>query len=144
MGSVARGRSRLRGMLYGDLKLIHETAAVISISGFVARGWAKLAGASWIAHRGAKTLPHVVDTVLLASAIALAWLLRLSPLATPWLAAKIAGLVGYIVLGMVALRFGRTRTMRAAAFAAAIVTFFYIVSVAFTKDPRGALVWILG
>ncbi|MBS0325279.1 MAG: SirB2 family protein [Proteobacteria bacterium] len=127
-------------MLYGDLRLLHETAAAISIAGFVARGWAKFTGAGWVAHRAVKILPHVVDTILLASAIALAWLLRLSPLAAPWLAAKIVGLVAYIVLGMVALRVGRTRGVRAAAFAAAIVTFAYIVSVAFTKDPRGFLV----
>ena len=127
-------------MLYGDLKLIHEAAAAISITGFVARGWAKLAGARWVTRRAVKTLPHVVDTILLASAIALAWLARLSPLAAPWLAAKIVGLLAYIVLGMVALRFGRTRAIRASAFVAAVAVFAWIVSVAFTKDPRGFFV----
>ncbi|MGH7748706.1 MAG: SirB2 family protein [Candidatus Dormibacteria bacterium] len=129
-------------MTYGDIKLIHETAAAISITGFVARGAGMLCGARWLALRSVKTLPHVVDTVLLGSAIALAWELRLSPLATPWLAAKIVGLVLYVVLGMLALRFAPTRRERAAAFIAAIMVFAYIVSVAFTKDPRGILVWL--
>lgn len=129
-------------MIYGDIKLIHETAAAISISGFVARGAGMLCCARWIALRSVKTLPHVVDTVLLASAIVLAWQLRLSPLATPWLAAKIVGLVLYIMIGTIALRFGRTRRERMLAFAAAVVVFAYIVSVALTKDPRGALVWL--
>jgi uncharacterized membrane protein SirB2 len=89
-------------------------------------------------------MPHVVDTVLLASAVVLAWQLRLSPLAAPWLAAKIIGLVVYIALGMVALRFGRTLRTRATALAAAVAVFAWIVSVAFTKDPRGFLVWLSG
>ena len=69
----------------------------------------------WIRQRVARTLPHVVDTVLIVSAIWLAWLLRVSPTNAPWLAAKIAGLLVYIAFGMVALRFGRTKATRAAA-----------------------------
>ncbi|HEX8739054.1 MAG TPA: SirB2 family protein [Casimicrobiaceae bacterium] len=126
-------------MTFAEIKLIHETAAAISIIGFIARGAGMLGGARWLARRSVKTLPHVVDTVLLASAITLAWELRLSPLATPWLAAKIVGLVVYIVVGMFALRLGRTRAVRATAFVAAVVVFAWIVSVAFTKDPRGFL-----
>lgn len=129
-------------MTFAEIKLIHETAAAISIIGFIARGAGMLGGARWLARRSVKTLPHVVDTVLLASAITLAWELRLSPLATPWLAAKIVGLVAYIVVGMFALRLGRTRAVRATAFVAAVLVFAWIVSVAFTKDPRGFLVWL--
>jgi uncharacterized membrane protein SirB2 len=80
-----------------------------------------------------------VDTVLLASAVALAYSLRLSPATAPWLLAKVVGLVAYIGLGTVALRFGRTRTTRIAAWAAALLVFGYIVSVAVSKDPRGPL-----
>jgi uncharacterized membrane protein SirB2 len=43
---------------------------------------------------------------------------------------------------MVALRFGRTRAVRLTAFAAALLMFAWIVSVAITKDPRGFAVWI--
>ena len=52
------------------------------------------------------------------------------------------GLVAYIGLGTVALKRGRTRAGRAAAFFAALATFAYIVSVAVTRDPRGFLLWI--
>jgi hypothetical protein len=45
---------------------------------------------------------------------------------------------------MVALRFGRTLRTRATALAAAVAVFAWIVSVAFTKDPRGFLVWLSG
>jgi uncharacterized membrane protein SirB2 len=111
----------------------------LSLAGFVARGVGMLGGAAWVQSRAAKTLPHVVDTVLIVSAIALAWMLRVTPTNAPWLGAKIAGLLAYIALGMVALRFGRTMEVRAAAWLAALATFGYIVSVAITKDPRGFL-----
>ena len=129
-------------MDYGVLKAIHQSAVAISLAGFFARGLGMLADADWLRHRVTKTLPHVVATVLIVSAIGLAWMLRLSPTSTPWLAAKIVGLLAYIGLGMVALRFGRTKTVRASAWIAALVTFGYIVSVALTKDPRGALIWL--
>lgn len=129
-------------MDYGTIKLIHESAVTISFAGFLARGAGMLRDASWVRHRLAKTLPHVVDTILIVSAIWLAWMLRLSPANAPWIAAKIAGLLAYIALGLVALRFGRTRPVRATAWVLAMLTFAWIVSVAITKDPRGAFALI--
>jgi len=63
------------------------------------------------------------------------------PTNAPWITAKIVGLLAYIALGMVALRFGRTKGVRAAAWVLALLTFGYIVSVAITKDPRGFMLW---
>ena len=77
-------------MDYFTLKLIHQSAVTLSITGFVARGAAALANAAWVRGRAARTLPHLVDTVLLLSALALLWTLQLRPWAVPWLAAKIA------------------------------------------------------
>jgi len=124
---------------YGTLKLVHVMAVTLSFAGFFARGLGMMADASWIRSRAARTVPHVIDTVLLVSAIALAWQLRTSPLNTPWIAAKIVGLVAYVALGTIALRRGRTKGGRAIAWVAGLVTFGYIVSVAITKDPRGIL-----
>jgi uncharacterized membrane protein SirB2 len=126
-------------MDYSTIKLIHQSAVALSLVGFFVRGVGSLSGARWVQGRAAKSVPHVVDTVLLVSAIALAWLLRLSPLATPWLLAKIVALIAYIVLGMIALRPGRPLGVRAAAWVAAMVVFGYIASVAISKDPRGFL-----
>lgn len=124
-------------MDYFVLKTIHMTAVALSVTGFFGRGIGALAGARWVRSRLAKTLPHVVDSVLLLSAIALAWQLRLDPLTTPWLMAKIIGLLAYIVLGMFALRPGRPWPVRATAWVLALLTFAYIVSVAITKSPAG-------
>ncbi|MGZ5132975.1 MAG: SirB2 family protein, partial [Caldimonas sp.] len=111
----------------------------LSLLGFFGRGLASLRGAAWVRGRLARTLPHIVDTVLLASALSLAWTWRLVPGAAPWLTAKVVGVVVYIGLGMVALRPGRPVPVRAAAWVAALATFAWIVSVAITKNPLGVL-----
>ncbi len=126
-------------MDYFALKLIHQSVVTLSITGFVARGAASLAGAAWVRGRLARTLPHLIDTVLLASAVALAWALRLDPLSTPWLGAKILGLLAYIVLGMLALKPTRPRGVRIMAWLAALLCFAQIVATAITKSALGLL-----
>jgi uncharacterized membrane protein SirB2 len=126
-------------MDYLALKTVHQTAVALSVLGFFARGVGSLRGAAWVSGRFARTAPHVVDTVLLLTALGLAWTLRLTPVAAPWLMAKIVGLLLYIGLGMVALNPARPVRVRALAWVAALATFGWIVSVAITKNPLGFL-----
>lgn len=124
-------------MNYLTVRAIHETAVTLSVTGFFIRGLVGLAGVQGPGGRLARTLPHVVDTVLLASALVLAWMLGVTPLSAPWLMAKVCGLVAYIGLGMVALRAGVPWRIRATAWIAALATVGWIVSVAVTKSPWG-------
>ena len=124
-------------MDYFFVKTIHQGAVALSLTGFFARGLGSLQGAAWVRGRLAKSLPHVVDSVLLLSALTLAWMLRLNPAEAPWLMAKIIGLLLYIGLGLVALKPGRPLRVRATAWAAALLTFVWIASVAMTKNPLG-------
>jgi uncharacterized membrane protein SirB2 len=126
-------------MDYAAWKLLHQGAVALSITGFVARGLGSFAQAAWVRGRVSRTLPHLLDSVLLGSALVLAWMLRLTPCAAPWLAAKIVGLLLYIGLGMLALRPGRPLALRVGAWLAALSCFGWIVSVALTKNPLGAL-----
>ena len=121
------------------LKDIHVSAVALSGAGFFVRGLGRLRDAAWVQARWLRIAPHAVDTALLASAVALAWTLRLSPLAQPWLGAKIIGVLVYIGLGTLAMRPGRARGVRMVAWLGALATFAYIVSVALTRDPRGLL-----
>jgi len=118
---------------------VHQAAVTLSIAGFFVRGAASLGGARWVQGRAARTLPHLVDTVLLLSALALAWMLRLTPDKAPWLLAKIVGLVLYVGLGVVALRPGRPLAVRATAWVAALAVVAWIVSVAIAKSPLGSV-----
>jgi len=84
--------------------------------------------------RTVRIAPHIIDTVLLLSGISLIWALDLPLLSQPWLLAKLAALVVYIILGSVALRRGRTRRTRTLAFVLALITFAYITGIALTKS----------
>jgi len=82
-----------------------------------------------------RILPHIVDTVLLGSAILLALRIYQYPFVHGWLTAKVLALLLYIVLGTIALKRGRTRRARIVSFAAALATFLYILAVAITRNP---------
>lgn len=124
-------------MLYQALKATHIACAILSIAGFALRGPMMFAGSPLLAARFVRVAPHVVDSVLLASALALAWLSGQYPFAQGWLTAKVLALVAYIALGTVALKPGRSRVARRTAFVLALATALYIVSVALTRDPWG-------
>ena len=124
-------------MDYMTVKLIHQSAVALSLTGFFVRGAASLSGATWVQIRLAKTLPHLIDTVLLLSALTLAWMLSLTPANAPWLMAKVVGLVAYVALGVIAMRPTRSRRVRVAAWLAAMATAGWIVSVAITKSAWG-------
>jgi uncharacterized membrane protein SirB2 len=121
----------------GTLKAIHLTFAALSFAGFFIRGIWMLMDSKLLRQRWVKILPQVVDTVLLASAIVLAVQLRFSPMGQPWLMTKIIALLVYVGLGLVALRFGRSKGIRALAWLLGMVVFGYIVAVAMSKSPLG-------
>ncbi|TNC95055.1 MAG: Invasion protein expression up-regulator SirB [Gallionellaceae bacterium] len=117
------------------LKIIHITCVVLSFSLFFLRGIWLMRGSPIMRQRWLRIAPHSIDTVLLTSAILLAWQLGYTPANSPWLAAKIVALLLYIGLGMLAFRFAKTHPMRFAAWMAALLTFAYIVATAITHDP---------
>ena len=126
-------------MLYAILKFLHIGCAIASIAGFALRGVLMLRDSPLLATRFARIAPHLVDTILLASALWLAALTGQYPLVDGWLTAKLLALLAYIALGTVALKRMRSKAVRATAFALALATAGYIVSVALTRDPLGFL-----
>jgi uncharacterized membrane protein SirB2 len=119
---------------YLAVRALHIACAAISITGFAARGALMFADSPLLRHRFVRIAPHVVDTLLLASAVWLAWFIGQVPFVHGWSTAKVLALVAYIVLGTIALRRGRSRAVRAAAFGAALAAAAYIVAVALTRD----------
>ena len=121
-------------MTYTLLKYLHVTCVVLSGTGFVLRGVWMIQDSPVLARRWVRVVPHVVDTALLASAIALAVMIGQYPLVHGWLMVKVFGIVAYIVLGTIALKRGRTPGIRIMAFCGALLVFSYIVAVAITKS----------
>ncbi len=126
-------------MSYALVKMIHVGSIILSYLLFLTRGIWMMRNSAKLQQRWVKILPHVTDTVLLASAIFLAVALQQDPLSNSWLSAKVVGLLLYIYLGMVAMRFGKTRKTKIIAWIAAQCVFAYIVLVALTKSPTMSL-----
>jgi len=125
--------------MYFAIKHLHVTCVVLSAAGFLLRGFWMLRSSDLLRHRLTRVLPHLVDTLLLGSAIVLAVMIGQYPFEAGWVTAKVTGLLAYILLGTIALKRGRTLAARLAAFVAAILTYAWIVSVALTKEVAGFL-----
>ena len=121
------------------LKAVHVGSAILSIAGFVLRGVWMLQGSPLLKARATRILPHVVDTLLLGSAIALALRSAQYPFVHAWLSAKVLALLAYIVLGGIALKYGRSRRVRALSYGMALAVFLYIVAVAIARSPAAGL-----
>ena len=122
-------------MSYLLLKHVHMTLAALSGALFLVRGLWMLADSPMRQRAWVSSAPHLIDSLLLTTALILAWWSRQSPGVDSWLTAKLVALVAYIVLGSLALKYGKTRLVRSAAFVAALTCFGYIVATAVTKNP---------
>jgi uncharacterized membrane protein SirB2 len=115
------------------LKYTHVTAVIASFALFFLRGIWMMRASDRLAARWVRVVPHVVDTVLLVSAIALAMLTAQYPFVQSWLTAKVLALPVYIALGTVAIRRGSSMRVRIAAWILALCVFGYMVVVARTR-----------
>ena len=116
-------------MLYVVLKHIHITAVIVSGLLFIWRGLRAMLGYS---NNGFvyRVLPHIVDTILLASAIYLAYLMHQYPFVHAWLTAKVIGLVLFIVFGYMAIKKAKDFLSRFFYFVLALAMYLYIIGVA--------------
>jgi uncharacterized membrane protein SirB2 len=107
----------------------------LSLGGFVLRGIWMLRNSALLKHDLTRRLPHVIDTILLGSALIMAYISAQYPFQQNWLTAKLVALIIYILLGVVALGRGKTLGIRATAWVMAVIVFIYIVLVALSKNP---------
>lgn len=121
-------------MNYLAIKHLHISCAILSGSFFLLRGIWMLRDSDMLQRRWVKVVPHVVDTLLLASALVMVFWSGQYPFVQGWLTAKVLALVAYIVLGTIALKRGKTKSVRTWAWLAALATFAYIVAVALTRQ----------
>ncbi|UCV24001.1 SirB2 family protein [Ferribacterium limneticum] len=121
-------------MSYLALKHLHVTCVVLSGLGFCLRGWWMFTESPLRQHRLTRILPHIVDTLLLGSALSMAWMSGQYPFVHGWLTAKLLGLLAYILFGMMALKRGRTLAIRVRYFGLAVLAYVFIVSVALMRN----------
>jgi uncharacterized membrane protein SirB2 len=121
-------------MNYLVIKHLHVTFAALSGSLFLLRGFWMLRESPRLQQRWVKIVPHIVDTLLLVCAVILVVWSGQYPFVQGWLTAKLLALIAYIVLGMIALKLGKTKPIRIGALIAAAAVFGYIVKVALTRQ----------
>jgi uncharacterized membrane protein SirB2 len=124
---------------YSPIKYLHIACVVCSGALFAARGALMWVHSPWTNDVIFRRLSYAIDTVLLGSAVSLVGILHQYPFVSSWLTAKVLLLVVYILLGIFALRRGRTRLTRRGCFVAALSVYGFIISVAMTHDPRGLI-----
>ena len=112
------------------IKDIHVTFVVLTFLSFSIRVYWMYTGSVLLRHKAVKILPHIIDTILLASGLAMAIMYYGAFYRRPWLVLKLACVVIYIILGMVALRSGRTRGVRITSAIGAWLVFFFIIFIA--------------
>ena len=122
---------------YPQIRLLHITCVLLSGALFFVRGVGALAGARWPMALPSRLLSYSIDTVLLTAALMLFSILPDGVFANGWLAAKLALLVVYIVLGSFALKRAQTPRLRSRCYVAAIAVYLLMFSIARTHDPFG-------
>ncbi len=128
---------------YLQIRLAHVIFVCCSGSLFAARGLMVLARVPGADHRALRWVSYAIDTCLLTAALMLVTILHQYPFVQAWLTVKVLLLAVYVVLGVYALRRGRTPAARLAAYVAALLVFLFIASVAYWHDPRGVLVHLV-
>ncbi len=116
-------------------KYVHVSSVIATFILFFIRGIWMISDSDLLQHKWTKRVPPVIDTILLASAIILSVSLYQYPFVHAWLTTKVVALFLYIGLGMLALTYGKTKTIRISAWITAQLCFFYIAAVAITKNP---------
>ena len=124
---------------YIVFKHAHMTLALISFVGFIVRSFWAAQGSDLLQKKWVKISPHIIDTILLLSAIGLMVLIKVYPFtaAGAWLTAKLIALIAYIVFATFTLKKSKTRLSRLGFFTAAILSFAYIAFTAKTHAVVG-------
>jgi len=113
--------------------------AALTIALFFIRGVWMLRESSLNSQRWPRFVAPTIDTTLLLTGIAMMLAIEQYPGSDAWLTAKLSAVLAYVGFGIVGLKRGRTKGVRASCWVMALLVFAYVVSVAVTRQP---LPWI--
>ncbi len=121
--------------MYLTLKIIHASCAILSILGFAGRGFLKVTRNQVPGNFVYRVLPHIIDTILLLSALILVVISGQYPFVVPWVTAKVFALLAYIGLGISLMRADTDKRGRVVLYTLSLISGVYILLVAMTKNP---------
>ncbi|KUM54644.1 MULTISPECIES: SirB2 family protein [Rheinheimera] len=120
--------------MYMAYKHFHLLMVVLSVSFLLVRYAMSLKPAAMLQTKFFKIAPHVIDTLLLVSAVLLMITLQQYPFVHAWLTEKFLAVLAYIGLGVMAFK-GRTAAIRWICFLGALGWLGLVLRVAMTKQP---------
>ncbi|WP_411358733.1 SirB2 family protein [Pseudidiomarina salilacus] len=120
-------------MPYEALKHLHVTFVAVSVLLFVLRFFWHTMDAAMSKQKWVKIVPHIIDTFLLLTIVALLLEWQQWPWETAWLGNKLLGLFGYIAFGLVAMK-AKTKAMAYVGFVVALGWIAFLLHIAFSKQ----------
>lgn len=127
---------------YTQIKWMHVAAVLASGSLFLLRGLLLQTGQQRLAMAApVRYLSYSIDSVLLTAALMLLTILPHAVFANGWLTVKLVLLVVYVVLGSFALKRAQTPRVRLMCYLLALLVFGFMLSIARSHHPLGALSW---
>ncbi|AHF02038.1 invasion protein [Thiomicrospira aerophila AL3] len=119
--------------MYAGLLLLHKIAVLTSISVFFIRGLGVIYNREWVTRKPVKIVPHVIDTVLILSAVGI---VLVTPFAfsDPWILMKTFGVLVYVALSVVVFKVAKSRAQRALFWVLNLAVLFFLVAVAVEKQ----------
>jgi len=126
--------------MYMIVKHSHLTLMLLSVSFLIIRVLASTQNAQWLQQKWAKIAPHIIDTLLLISAIILMTLISQYPIVDHWVSAKVVALIAYIGLGTLAFKGNKSALTKIFFLLLALTVIGYMIAVAVTKH---ALPWAI-
>ena len=108
------------------VKILHLICVVLTFISFLVRGYWMMIDSSCLDMRIVKIAPHFIDTILFASGLVMAITLYGEFYHVKWLMIKLSVLLGYIILGSIALKHGRTKLIKLIAYTSALCLFSFI------------------
>jgi uncharacterized membrane protein SirB2 len=113
------------------IKILHLTFVLLSISSFVGRVFLAEKHPKMLEQKWIKIGPHIVNSILLLTGFTLVFQGSWLSAEYGWIIAKLIALLGYVGLGIVAIK--SQGDLRWKAFAGALACFVYIAIVAVSK-----------
>lgn len=124
--------------MYLALKYSHLLFIVLSVSLFILRFGLLMKKSKWFESRWIKVLPHVVDTLLIATGLGLIFITGFIPF-TPsavWMTEKLTCVLAYIALSYVALFYSQGTLFKLFAFFGALGWVYAAATLAISKTPQ--------
>lgn len=116
------------------IKTIHISFAILTIISFSLRGIWMLMNSPLLRSGPVRIVPHIIDALLLFSGIVLLINYTGHYYGYGWLSAKLVAVILYIVTGAIALKYGKTMSVRIAALIVSWCLLAFIVSLALTRS----------